>query len=96
MAGEGGFPSGARRFLDRVVLENNADWANMSDVDFQDMMWAFFQNCWHLKDWIKHDPSVPKGKKGAAIDLAHKSSDLMICRQLCDVTKRLGARSGKT
>jgi hypothetical protein len=84
----------ARRFLDRVQAANNADWGNMNDVEFQDMMWAFFQNCWHVKDWIDHDPLVPRGTKDAAIDLAHQSPDLKMCQQLCNRTKHLGARPG--
>ena len=22
---------------------------------YEDFLWAFFQNCWHLKDWIMND-----------------------------------------
>ena len=40
----------ARRFLARAeAIEGFAD------VDFQDVMWAFFQNCWHVKDWVLND-----------------------------------------
>jgi hypothetical protein len=24
-------------------------------VEYEDDVWNFFQNCWHLKDWIKND-----------------------------------------
>jgi hypothetical protein len=88
----------ARRFLDRVERpagEDELDLANMDDVAFQDMMWAFFQNCWHVKDWIFHDPLVPKAIKDAVIDLAHHHSpDLKMCQQLCNGTKHLGPRPG--
>ena len=25
---------------------------------YQDEAYAFFQNCYHLKDWLKHDPAT--------------------------------------
>jgi hypothetical protein len=74
----------ARRFLDRV------EGPQASDVEFQDMMWAFFQACWHLKDWVKNDPLPSDVQKEAVIDQAHASSVLGICRDLCNGTKHLG------
>lgn len=84
----------ARRFLDRV----NGDYEYFEDMDdqtFQDMMWAFFQNCWHVKDWIENDPLVPRSTKDAVIDHVHsRSPDLKMCQQLCNGTKHLGPRPG--
>jgi hypothetical protein len=73
-----------RRFLDRV------EGPQASDVEFQDMMWAFFQNCWHLKDWVRNDPLASEVQKTAVIDKAHASALLTICRDLCNGTKHLG------
>jgi hypothetical protein len=73
-----------RRFLDRV------EGPHTSDVEFQDMMWAFFQNCWHLKDWVDHDPLASDAQKKEVIDQAHASAPLKICRDLCNGTKHLG------
>ena len=84
----------ARRFLDLVSQAGNADWTEMDDVEFQDMMWAFFQNCWHVKDWIKNDPVLPQSAKDQAIALSHQSPELMMCRQLCNGTKHLERRPG--
>jgi hypothetical protein len=61
-----------------------------NDVEFQDMMWAFFQNCWHLKDWVKNDPLASDTQKKGVIDQAQASSTLGICRDLCNGTKHLG------
>ena len=40
------------------------DWGTeFNDLAFQDDMWNFFQACWHVKDWVKHDPLVPQPLK---------------------------------
>jgi hypothetical protein len=78
----------ARRFLERVQRPHE-DIEDMGDVDFQDMMWSFFQHCWHVKDWIRHDPLASSAQKNAASDGAHQSAVLKICRDLCNGTKHL-------
>lgn len=85
----------ARRFLARMEqsVEDMDDDA-MTDVDFQDMVWAFFQNCWHVKDWVQHDPLVNPLDKESVIKSAHASLALTVCQQLCNGTKHLGARPG--
>lgn len=34
--------------------------------EYLDFLHAFFQNCWHLKDWIRHDRTAPQSLKDAA------------------------------
>jgi len=85
-----------RRFLGRVYNLIQADWGTTGNqVYFQDMMWAFFQNGWHVKDWIEHDPIVPRATQDTAIAMAHNSPDLMVCRELCNGTKHLGKIPGQ-
>ncbi len=86
----------ARRFLDRVErpIVDETDLQAIDEDTYQDMMWAFFQNCWHVKDWLCNDLSVPSTTKGAVVDLAHQSRDLKMCQQLCNGTKHLGPRDG--
>jgi hypothetical protein len=76
----------ARRFLGRV-MEPPESWDEWNEVTFQDDMWAFFQNCWHVKDWLKKDPVVDEQLKAKVIDAAHRSPKLKICRELCNGTK---------
>ncbi len=85
----------ARRFLDHVVRPVDYWRGDMpSEVDFQDIMWSFFQHCWHVKDWIKHDPLASSTQKKAACDMAHQSPVLKICQELCNGTKHLLSGSG--
>jgi hypothetical protein len=84
----------ARRFLERLHDLNHAGWGTANEIEFQDMMWSFFQHCWRVKDWVRRDPSVTSDQKMAVDDLAHQSVALGVCRDLCNGTKHLGARSG--
>ena len=77
----------ARRFLIRMEEARN-------DIDAQDMAWAFFQNCWHVKDWLSNDPFVGAAAKEIALKLAHASTALTTCQALCNGTKHLGSRPG--
>lgn len=78
----------ARRFLERI-RRGYEGIEDMDDVEFQDMVWSFFQHCWHVKDWLHHDPLASTAQKAAAIALAHQSDALMMCRDLCNGTKHL-------
>jgi hypothetical protein len=42
-----------RRFFGRLSNENQ------DAVEFDDDVWSFFQHCWHFKDWLKNDPTLP-------------------------------------
>jgi len=78
----------ARRFLDRIQA-NYQDLEGINEVEFQDMMWSFFQHCWHVKYWMRHDPLASNAQKKAVNDRAHQSGALMICHDLCNGTKHL-------
>lgn len=72
-----------RRMLDRI--ERNK---GRSVDDYGDDVWSFFQNCWHLKDWIGKDSSVPLDK-AAILKFVRKSQPLKICSDLANCTKHL-------
>ena len=72
-----------RRMLDRI---NRRD---RSPIEYGDDIWSFFQNCWHLKDWVKNDASVPLHVRESIARLAAASPPLMICADLANATKHL-------
>lgn len=72
-----------RRFLERV------EGPHPNDVAFQDMMWAFFQNCYHLRDWICRDPLLEKSQVNSILAKANMSLPLQRCGDLCNGTKHL-------
>jgi hypothetical protein len=74
-----------RRFRARLAEQYN------SQLVFQDIIWSFFQHCWHLKDWVMNDHAlltdVQKREISAAVHAT--GSPLLICRDLCNGTKHL-------
>jgi hypothetical protein len=58
-----------------------------SSVEFEDDLHHFMQDCWHLKDWIKNDPSAGIG---AAIEKYVDSyRSLRIAADLANGSKHL-------
>ena len=80
----------ARRFLERAEAI-----PGFAELEFQDMMWAFFQNCWHVKDWIDNDENVPKAMRSSIVKMALASPALKACEQLCNGTKHFGQKRKK-
>jgi hypothetical protein len=62
----------------------------------RDDMFAFFMNCYHLKDWIKNDSSVPHLNKLVEAYI-NESPALSLCADICNGLKHLvlnNSRSG--
>jgi len=67
-------------------IENNR---NRLMEEYEDDVWFFFQNCWHLKDWVKNDDNIPqKVKKSIEKDI-EKYDALCICADLANRSKHL-------
>jgi len=76
-----------KRFLERIKTQNR------NQIEYEDDIWAFFQNAWHLKDWIQNDDAF-KTKNNINIDNFLKngieqSTNLQICRDIANQTKHL-------
>lgn len=88
--------TGYRAQLDRTrrLLARVLDYQPRSNhIDYQDDVWAFFQNCWHLKDWIKNDTALGPSAKRRIIATCHASTALgAVCRDFANVTKHLKLR----
>jgi hypothetical protein len=56
---------------------------------YVDDMYAFFQNCHHLRDWIKNDPSIAPNTRKNLTSKADCEHCLKICADICDGTKHL-------
>jgi hypothetical protein len=61
-------------------------------MDYEDMLWAFFQNCWHLKDWILNDATAPPTLKDGIEDKVTDYEPLQFCADLANRSKHLTLR----
>jgi hypothetical protein len=75
-----------RRMLNRIKRRDR------SPEEYGDDVWSFFQNSWHLKDWMKNDPSVPSRVRTSIERFAAASPPLRICADLAIATKHLELR----
>jgi len=73
----------SRRFIERLRNQNR------ERNDYEDDLWSFFQNTWHLKDWIKNDPTVPQSVKDTIEEDIKQFDVLMICGDLANRSKHL-------
>jgi hypothetical protein len=53
---------------------------------YEDIVYAFFQNCFYLKDWIINSGVLNKNTVNKFISL---NKDMRICRDLCNGSKHL-------
>jgi hypothetical protein len=58
-----------------------------SSVAYDDDLHHFMQDCWHLKDWIRHDPGAGVGKLIEALVDGYTS--LRIVADLANASKHL-------
>ncbi len=72
-----------KRFYSKITTQN------LNQIDFEDYLWAFFQNCWHLKDWIKNDPTISKNIKNKIEKEVKQYDSLMIVADLANRSKHL-------
>jgi hypothetical protein len=76
------------RYLEKVKNQNRGT------LEYSDDIWAFFQNCWHLKDWIKNDPGLPQKIRTSIEKEVKKYDSLMICADLTNRSKHLALEPG--
>lgn len=71
------------RYYNRIKTRTND-----TQKEYEDDLYAFFQNCWHLKDWLKNDPNITVPDQTIE-DYANNTFHLKICADLGNRTKHL-------
>jgi hypothetical protein len=64
---------------------------DMESLNYEDEMYAFFESCFHLKDWLKNDPAHPLSHPQDAEDLVNGSEPLRWCADVANGSKHLVA-----
>ena len=79
-----------KRFFSRLADQKRPQ------TDYEDNLWAFFQNCWHLKDWIKNDPTISQNIRDKIENEVQKYDSLMIAADLANRSKHFTLTSKRT
>jgi hypothetical protein len=75
---------------------NNGIEHNRSSECYKDEIYAFFINCYHLKDWIKNDRSLKiTNIKKIVEKFIDESTSMTICRDICNGLKHLNSTHKK-
>ncbi len=63
---------------------------------YEDEVYSFFLNCYHLKDWLKNDESVDLSVREKVEEFVNKNDCLLICADLCNSSKHLRLDSARS
>ena len=88
-----------RRYYERFKRINDGLENNTVPLDQHlDDVHAFFQNCYHLKDWLKNDRAYRKHTGPEVEEYVSTTRVLAVCADICNGSKHLilsrGPRSG--
>jgi len=77
-----------KRYFERFEsLSRTGRVHDINSENYVDDIYSFFIHCYHLKDWIAHDPS--SWLRAAVESYGKKSDSFQICRDLCIGAKHL-------
>jgi hypothetical protein len=82
------------RWLTRFSQTNNGRPHERESDYYRDEAYAFFQNAYHLKDWLKNDPTV-SARVSDVESVVAASHDLRLCADLCNGSKHLKLTKAK-
>jgi len=78
-----------KRYYGRFEEINAGRIHDQDSEEYRDDVHAFFQNCFHLKDWIKNDDSLPDIVRSAVEAYVNGNYDLNLCGDICNGAKHL-------
>lgn len=78
-----------RRYFNRIERINNSGEFDRPVEDLLDDVHGFFQNCYHLKDWLKNDPAFTMHTGPQIEQYIKNTPELAICADICNSTKHL-------
>jgi hypothetical protein len=88
-----------RRWYNRWVALDEGKVHEIPSDNYVDDIYAFFLNCYHLKDWIKDDGTVATNIQEAVETHINSNRALKLCADICNSLKHLhlkSSRSGET
>ena len=88
-----------RRWYDRFVALDQGRPHDVASDNYLDEIYAFFMNCYHLKDWIKHDSTVAASVQQSVEAHINSNRALRLCADICNSLKHFrltSSRSGES
>lgn len=82
-----------KRWYERIKEIDEGRLHNISSDHYHDEVYAFFINCYHLKDWIENDKTVEPRDKGKVEPFMKKDDSMSLCRDICIGIKHLEQQS---
>src|SRR3990170_1608469 len=85
-----------KRWYGRFVALDQGRPHDVPSDNYLDEIYAFFMNCYHLKDWIKDDGTVPPAAQQAVEPYINSSRPLKLCADICNSLKHLRLISNRS
>lgn len=84
------------RWYHRFAAINQGRPHQMTSDHYIDDIYSFFQNCYHLKDWIKHDSKVATSVQQEVETYINSNRPLRLCADICNSLKHLRLTSNRS
>jgi hypothetical protein len=84
-----------KRWYERFAAIDQGRPHDVDSDNYLDEIYAFFLNCYHLKDWIKCDSAVPVKDQQAVEDHITANRSLRLCADICNASKHLKLETKK-
>lgn len=78
-----------RRYKDRVERLYAGEVLRRPNEELLDDVHAFFQSCYHLKDWLQNDPAFTKHTRQQIEAFVSNTPEIALCADVCNALKHL-------
>jgi hypothetical protein len=85
-----------KRWYDRFAALDQGRSHDMPSDNYLDEIYAFFMNCYHLKDWLMNDTTVAHAIQQAVEPHINSSCPLKLCADICNSMKHLRLTSNRS
>lgn len=76
-----------KRWYDRFCKLAQGRTHDLESVNYVDDIYAFFMNCYHLKDWLKNDRNIVASIRNAVEPYINSDESLCLCADICNSLK---------
>lgn len=85
-----------QRWYTRFCRLNEGRKHEVLSENYVDEIYAFFQNCYHLKDWIKNDETLANTARDAVEPFINANRSMRLCADICNALKHLNLLSSRS